>query len=89
MNKGFIIALLSDIIYINIMYKWRYFMSILSNDDFHRLNLIIDKQLIQDLDKLVKLSVRYKSRTQLIQSVLQDYVDTIKIYNSNLESNKE
>lgn len=64
-------------------------MSILSNDDFHRLNLIIDKQLIQDLDKLVKLSVRYKSRTQLIQSVLQDYVDTIKIYNSNLESNKE
>lgn len=64
-------------------------MSILSNDDFHRLNIIIDKQLIQDLDKLVKLSVRYKSRTQLIQSVLQDYVDTIKIYNSNLESNKE
>jgi metal-responsive CopG/Arc/MetJ family transcriptional regulator len=60
-----------------------------SNENFHRLNLSLDKRLINDLDKLIKLSVRYKSRTQIIQGILQDHVDTIKLYNPNLESNKE
>lgn len=56
-----------------------------SNQNFQRININLDKKLIEDLDKLTALSTRYKNRTHLIQDILQRYVDMIKIYNQDLK----
>ncbi|HID4790017.1 TPA: hypothetical protein ACXECZ_002755 [Staphylococcus aureus] len=56
-----------------------------TNENFQRLNLNLDKQLIKDLDKLVALSTRYKTRTHIIQDILKQHVDIVKTYNPNLE----
>ncbi|MCH4334942.1 ribbon-helix-helix domain-containing protein [Staphylococcus haemolyticus] len=56
-----------------------------TNENFQRLNLNLDKKLIKDLDKLVTLSTRYKSRTHIIQDILKQHVDIVKTYNPKLE----
>jgi metal-responsive CopG/Arc/MetJ family transcriptional regulator len=55
-----------------------------TNENFQRLNLNLDKQLVRDLDKLVTLSTRYKTRTHIIQDILKQHVDIVKTYNPNL-----
>lgn len=45
-----------------------------------RINLNLNAELVHDLERLMYLSGKYKNRTHIIEEILQQYVDTIKLY---------
>ncbi|MCG1130683.1 hypothetical protein K4P41_11060 [Staphylococcus epidermidis] len=50
-----------------------------------RININLSADLVKDLEKLMHLSGRYRTRTHIIEDILQQHVDTIKAYNPELK----
>lgn len=60
---------------------------IMSNEKnkIQRININLSADLVKDLEKLMHLSGRYRTRTHIIEDILQQHVDTIKAYNPELK----
>lgn len=60
-------------------------MSNEKNNKIQRININLNSDLVKDLEKLMHLSGRYRTRTHIIEDILQQHVDTIKAYNPELK----
>ncbi|MGO1820315.1 MAG: hypothetical protein ACTH0S_11600 [Senegalia sp. (in: firmicutes)] len=50
-------------------------------NEFKRININLQQNSIDDLDRLVKLSPKYTTRTQLIDHIVNQYLDNVKHFN--------
>lgn len=65
--------------------KGGHVMSNEKNNKIQRININLNADLVKDLEKLMQLSGRYRTRTHIIEDILQQHVDTIKAYNPELK----
>lgn len=49
--------------------------------EYKRINLNLQQGTIDDLDRLIKLSPTYTTRTQLIDHIIKQYLNDIKHFN--------
>ncbi|RIL23402.1 hypothetical protein [Staphylococcus gallinarum] len=49
--------------------------------EYKRLNFNLQQKMIDDLDRLIKLSPKYTTRTQLIEHILSQYLNDVKHFN--------
>lgn len=49
--------------------------------EFKRININLQERTINDLDRLVKLSPRFTTRTQIIEHIVNQYLNDVKHFN--------
>lgn len=49
--------------------------------EFKRININLQERTINDLDRLVKLSPRFTTRTQIIEHIVTQYLNDVKHFN--------
>lgn len=56
-----------------------------SKKEFKRININLQQGIIDDLDRLITLSPKYTTRTQLIDHIIKQYLDDVKHFNPYFE----